>query len=104
MAGFSAEERKAAAVLEPANHGLILQPGHDHFAIKLSGVFFVPGKSDRSAVGHDRRHRVSRNLYTAIIALGSLPLPPRLSEHRDRFAGQRDCFIVDAHRARRVTG
>ncbi len=66
---LGAEQGKPAAMLEPAHHGLILQPGHDHLAVELPGVFFIPGKCNRGAIGHHRCHCISRYLDAAIVAI-----------------------------------
>src|SRR4051812_35969606 len=69
------EQGIAAAVPEPADRRLFLEPHDDHLAVELTGVFLMLGIRDRGTVGNDRRHRVAADLDAAVLLLGLEPLP-----------------------------
>ena len=76
------EQGEPAAMLEPADDRLVFKPGDNQLAIELGSVLPVFGIGNRSAIGHDRRHRVAIDDNASVVALGREPLTARLREPR----------------------
>ena len=64
-------------MLEPADHGLPLDPDDDQLVVELAGVLLLGGIGDGRAVGHDGRHRVADDVDATALAAGGEPLRAR---------------------------